>query len=238
MNYEPRLQNPPVPQAASTVFYTFGDDQEVLAAGVRPAPLSEVRKQDGVQRHLGISYELVQALDVPALQIGEEVGEVPMDASRNRLLQKFLRQQQVTVQEIPAVRHRFLKREASTAAHRRENCEPSSSSNFRASCEADRRYPCTFKWPNFGANCGADRRYSSSSCSNFRSEFRSRSSMLFLGRLGEALLALQLPRQQLRSAQMTGIFSHFSLEENKCEDWAAVECEPAVALETVHGGDL
>ena len=107
MNYEPRLQNPPLPQAASTVFYTFGDDQEVLAAGVRPAPLSEVRMQDGVQRHLGISYELVQALDVPALQIGEEVDEVPMNASRNRLLQKFLRQQQVTVQEIPAVRHRY-----------------------------------------------------------------------------------------------------------------------------------
>ena len=30
-NYEPRLHIPPLLQAASTVFYTFGDDEEVLA---------------------------------------------------------------------------------------------------------------------------------------------------------------------------------------------------------------
>ena len=75
VNYEPRLQNPPLPQAASTVFYTFGDDEVVLAAGVRPAPLSEVRTQGKLQRPSGIGYELVQALDVPALHMGEEVDD-------------------------------------------------------------------------------------------------------------------------------------------------------------------
>ena len=75
-NFEPRLQDPPLPQgAASTVFYTFGDDEEVLAAGVRPPPLAEVRPQERLLWHCGVGYELVQALDVPVLHKVEEVDE-------------------------------------------------------------------------------------------------------------------------------------------------------------------
>ena len=49
--------------------YTFGDDEEVLAAGVRPAPLSEVAgPQERVQRHTVEQIEefvpMVQILDV------------------------------------------------------------------------------------------------------------------------------------------------------------------------------
>ena len=58
----------PPPQAASTVYYTFGDDEEVHAAGVRPAPLSEVvGPQERVQRHTVEQIEefmpMVQILD-------------------------------------------------------------------------------------------------------------------------------------------------------------------------------
>ena len=52
LNYTATVRTHPPPQAASTVYYTFGDDEEVLAAGVRPAPLSEVAgPQERVQRH-------------------------------------------------------------------------------------------------------------------------------------------------------------------------------------------
>ena len=60
---------------------------------------------------------------------------------------------------------------------------------------------------------------------------RSRPSMFLAG---EALLALQLP---LPEAAEVGLFSQNSLGE-KCIVWAAVECEPAVALELVHPAGL
>ena len=61
------------------MFCTFGEDEVVLAARERRAPLSEVRTQDGVQRHLGIGYELDQALDVVAMHMVGEVVEVLAD---------------------------------------------------------------------------------------------------------------------------------------------------------------
>ena len=56
----------PLRQAASTVRYTCGDDEEVLAAGVCPAPLSEVAgRQERVHRH-----SVEQIVDfVPVVQI-------------------------------------------------------------------------------------------------------------------------------------------------------------------------
>ena len=65
----------PPPQAASTVYYTFGDDEEVLAAGVRPAPLSEVAgPQERVQRHtveqIVDIVPVLQILDAPVSQMG------------------------------------------------------------------------------------------------------------------------------------------------------------------------
>ena len=63
----------------------------------------------------------------------------------------------------------------------------------------------------------------------FPSELRSRLSTI-LGLQKGALHARQLPRQQLRSAQMM-VFSHFSPKEKKCDNQARVECEPGVALE-------
>ena len=46
-NYEPRLQNLPLLVAASTVCFTLDDDEEMLAAAVRPAPLSEAAGPQG-----------------------------------------------------------------------------------------------------------------------------------------------------------------------------------------------
>ena len=51
------------------MYCTFGDDEEVLAAGVRPAPLSEVAgPQERVQRHTVEQIEefvpMVQILDI------------------------------------------------------------------------------------------------------------------------------------------------------------------------------
>ena len=60
---------------------------------------------------------------------------------------------------------------------------------------------------------------------------RSRPSMFLAG---EALLALQLPHPE---AAEVVLFSQNSPGE-KCEVWAAVECEPAVALELVHPAGL
>ena len=70
----------------------------------------------------------------------------------------------------------------------------------------------------------------------FQSELWSRPSM-FLDRLEEALLALQLPRQQLRSRQITGFFSNFSQQkksarsgrqsnmQSHCQPSTGVACE-------------
>ena len=44
--------------------------------GERPAALLEPRPQGEVQRHAGIGYELAQNLDVPVLQMGEQLPDV------------------------------------------------------------------------------------------------------------------------------------------------------------------
>ena len=54
------------PAAAGTIYYRL-DDDEVPAAG-RPPPLTEVRPQGKPERHTGVAYELVLALDAPLLQ--------------------------------------------------------------------------------------------------------------------------------------------------------------------------
>ena len=48
------------------------DDNEVPAAGCWPPALIEPRPQGMPVRHLGIGYELLQALDAPVLQMMEE----------------------------------------------------------------------------------------------------------------------------------------------------------------------
>ena len=52
------------------------DESGELSAGVRPAPLEEGRPQGKLQRHAGIGYELVQALDAPVLQMVEQLPDV------------------------------------------------------------------------------------------------------------------------------------------------------------------
>ena len=69
LNYTATVRTHLSPKAASTVYYTCGDDEEVLAAGVRPAPLSEVAgPQERVQRHTVEQIEefvpMVQILDI------------------------------------------------------------------------------------------------------------------------------------------------------------------------------
>ena len=76
----------PLRQAASTVRYTCGDDEEVLAAGVCPAPLSEVAgRQERVHRH-----SVEQIVDfVPVVQILD--GPVPqMVASIPAVLEQVI----------------------------------------------------------------------------------------------------------------------------------------------------
>ena len=52
------------------------DEGGELSAGVRQAPLEERRPQGKLQRHAGIGYELVQALDAPVLQMVEQLPDV------------------------------------------------------------------------------------------------------------------------------------------------------------------
>ena len=60
-----------------TEYFPMTDDEGVeLSAGVRPAPLEEGRLQGKLQRHAGIGYELVQALDAPVLQMVEQLPDV------------------------------------------------------------------------------------------------------------------------------------------------------------------
>ena len=47
-----------------------------LAARRRPTPLVEVLPQGKVERHAGIGYEHVQALDAPVLQMVEQLPDV------------------------------------------------------------------------------------------------------------------------------------------------------------------
>ena len=60
-----------------TEYFPMTDDEGgELSAGVRPAPLEERRPQSKLQRHAGIGYELVQALDAPVLQMVEQFPDV------------------------------------------------------------------------------------------------------------------------------------------------------------------
>ena len=78
MNYTAKLRKTPPPAAAATENDPMVlDEGGVLAAGGRPAPLSEVAgRQLRVERHCGVGFELVQALDVPVLQMVEQPVEV------------------------------------------------------------------------------------------------------------------------------------------------------------------
>ena len=60
-----------------TEYYPMTDDEGgELSAGVRPAPLEEGRPHGKLQRHAGIGYELVQALDALVLQMVEQLPDV------------------------------------------------------------------------------------------------------------------------------------------------------------------
>ena len=78
MNYTAKLRKTPPPAAAATENDPMVlDEGGALAAGGRPAPLSEVAgRQLRVERHCGVGFELVQALDVPVLQMVEQPVEV------------------------------------------------------------------------------------------------------------------------------------------------------------------
>ena len=78
MNYTAKLRKTPPPAAAATVYDPMVlDEGGALAAGGLPAPLSEVAgRQLRVERHCGVGFELVLALDVPVLQMVEQPVEV------------------------------------------------------------------------------------------------------------------------------------------------------------------
>ena len=78
MNYTAKLRKTPPPAAAATVNDPMVlDEGGALAAGGLPAPLSEVAgRQLRVERHCGVGFELVLALDVPVLQMVEQPEEV------------------------------------------------------------------------------------------------------------------------------------------------------------------
>ena len=77
--YDAIGQTTPPPAAAGTVYFKL-DDNEVPAAGCRPPALVEPRPQGMPERHLGIGYELLQALDAPVLQMKEEKAVVQVQA--------------------------------------------------------------------------------------------------------------------------------------------------------------
>ena len=78
MNYTAKLRKTPPPAAAATVNDPMVlDEGGALAAGGLPAPLSEVAGRHlRVERHCGVGFELVLALDVPVLQMVEQPVEV------------------------------------------------------------------------------------------------------------------------------------------------------------------
>ena len=78
INYTAKLRKTPLPAAAATVNDPMVlDEGGALAAGGLPAPLSEVAgRQLRVERHCGVGFELVLALDVPVLQMVEQLVEV------------------------------------------------------------------------------------------------------------------------------------------------------------------
>ena len=54
----------------------YGDRRLAPAAGLRPASMLEPWPQGKVERHSGMGYELVQALDAPVLQMEEQLPNV------------------------------------------------------------------------------------------------------------------------------------------------------------------
>ena len=107
------------------------DESGELSTRVRPAPLEELRPQDKMQRHAGIGYELVQALDAPVLQmveqlpdvhhffatcllvVAEQVIEVPKILLENIPLRRLCRDTQLAEQlvEVPTIlSHSLLQR--------------------------------------------------------------------------------------------------------------------------------
>ena len=52
------------------------DEGGELSAGVRLAPLEEVRPQGKLERHAGIGYEIVQNFDVPVPQMVEQLPNI------------------------------------------------------------------------------------------------------------------------------------------------------------------
>ena len=78
MNYTATLRKTPPPAVAATVNDPMVlDEGGALAAGGLPAPLSEVAgRQLRVERHCGVGFELLLALDVPVLQMVEQSVEV------------------------------------------------------------------------------------------------------------------------------------------------------------------
>ena len=59
--------------AGDAVFFELYDED---TAGWRPPPLDEARPQGQLERHAGIGYELVLALDAPVLQVVEVADDI------------------------------------------------------------------------------------------------------------------------------------------------------------------
>ena len=57
-------------------YYELSSDDGRPTGGERPAALLEPLPQGKVQRHAGIGYEIVQHLDVPVLQMVEQLSNV------------------------------------------------------------------------------------------------------------------------------------------------------------------
>ena len=62
--------------AGPAEYFELSSDDGRPAGGERPAALLEPRPQGKVQRHAGIGCELAQNLDVPVLQMGEQLPDV------------------------------------------------------------------------------------------------------------------------------------------------------------------
>ena len=64
----------PTPQEPGTQYYGLGDDDSVPEiGGARPTPFVEVRPQGKVERHAGIGFKLVTALDALVLQMVDQL---------------------------------------------------------------------------------------------------------------------------------------------------------------------
>ena len=104
-NYEPRLQNPPLPQVAGAQHFFFGDDEPPAAGGSQPdRPLSAVsgpqeRDERRTVEEMSDSAPIVPILAAPVPRLG--CGEVrsvlsPSDVSKQAagLHRDHVRQQQ------------------------------------------------------------------------------------------------------------------------------------------------